>query len=763
MYLTEEQNEFFLQNEGLVFYLANEFNKKYFGFSIPELVALAGVGVMKATKYFKPESGYKFATFASTCAENEVRMALRTKQKFNRLEACSIDDTVHAKDDSLTIGDMLNDSKVDVEEEVLRNEQFNIIYRYIDTLPERERLVFMFHHGLKGYPHKTQSELAKLFGISQSYIARIRLEVEEGLRKYAKAANSWESNKTKGSKKPRRRYTDHLGVEFDHLPTMLKYHGVTRALYYERKKQGLTLEECLTPQVKNKRGNNTKAVKDHLGNEFDSVQAMLKHYNVGKGFYYSRSAKGMSLEDCLVDKPKETRTNSKPKKVFKDHLDNAFDSISKMLKHYSIKPTLYYRRKNAGLSLEECLAPKSRNKSSKRRVNDTKVTDHLGNIYDSVSSMLKQYNVSRNVYYRIKKKGYPLEVCLGVACPVKNPKSIKTSRGKSTKPCEDHLGNKFTSVKAMLHHHGVKPYVYQARRRLGLSLEECLSSERQKRKTGDNGRILACEDHLGNKFESITAMLKHYGVCNSLYYRRKKQGLSLEECLGKPTDKTKIKRNSTNGNKKVCFDHNGKEFNSVTAMLEYHGVDKNTYYKRKIKGFSLEVCLSPVDTIIPNDRKRSRPCKDHNGKEFNSVTEMVNYHGTTLSVYYARKSKGYSLESCLNSDPPKYQDLKEEHMQNQTNQENETTQEVLKFTNTSENNTPKNKPQSIITSNDTEHRILNLVYEDTSARVLYLDETTNTVQTRYISYDSPVWYSSETTSIGKSIRIRGTDVIRVCV
>ena len=666
MYLTEEQNDFFLQNEGLVFYLANEFNKKYYGFSIPELVALAGVGVMKATKHFKPESGYKFATFASTCAENEVRMALRAKQKFNRLESCSIDDTVYSEDDSFTIGDMLHDSKVDIEEEALRNEQFDIIYKYLDTLPERERLVFMLHHSLKGYPYKTQSELAKIFGLSQSYIARIRQGVEEGLREFAKTANTLVKD-NKATKKSRKRYTDHLGIEFDTFPSMLKFHGVKQGAYYNRRKQGLSLEECLTPRVKVKPKKKTKprVYKDHLGNEFSSMQVMLEYYGVGRGFYYTRLAKGK-----------------------------------------------------------------------------------------------------------------PLEVCLGVACMVKRSNTDFSNRGRKSKSCEDHLGNKFTSIKAMLQHHGVKEHVFYERKRSGISLEECLSPERKKRTTGDGGRTLTCTDHLGNHFDSVTSMLKYHKVNTSTYYRKKGLGLSLEECLsnvpvsGKSkrskssNNKSKItkpKGDTNKGNSRVCFDHLGTKFTSVSAMLEHHGVDKNTYYKRKTKGFSLDICLSPVDTIIPEDKHKNKPCKDHNGKEFNSVMEMVEYHGVSQNLFYTRKNKGFSLEECLSPHRLERRDYKVRKKQLQANQEIELTQDVIESTDTLEKSTPNSKSQKTVSNIDTKHRILNIVYEDLSARVYYLDETTNTVQNLYIPYDSPVWYSSETTSTSKLLHFRGIEVFKICI
>lgn len=46
-------------------------------------------------------------------------------------------------------------------------------------------------------------------------------------------------------------------------------------------------------------------------------------------------------------------------------------------------------------------------------------------------------------------------------------------------------------------------------------------------------------DHLGNKFPTIRAMCRHYGVRSSVYTRLKRKGWSLEDIL--TTEEVKIK------------------------------------------------------------------------------------------------------------------------------------------------------------------------------------------------------------------------------
>lgn len=47
------------------------------------------------------------------------------------------------------------------------------------------------------------------------------------------------------------------------------------------------------------------------------------------------------------------------------------------------------------------------------------------------------------------------------------------------------------------------------------------------------------KDHLGNEFKTIRAMYLSYGLNESLYYQRKRLGMSLKEILTTPIQKRK--------------------------------------------------------------------------------------------------------------------------------------------------------------------------------------------------------------------------------
>ena len=80
-------------------------------------------------------------------------------------------------------------------------------------------------------------------------------------------------------------------------------------------------------------------------------------------------------------------------------------------------------------------------------------------------------------------------------------------------------------------------------------------------------------DHLGNEFKGVRAMYLHYGLNESIYYQRKRQGQSLEKILTTPV---RLQKNS-------CLDD--------TQVYKRHQRSKT--YPRQIKlksesGFRME-------------------------------------------------------------------------------------------------------------------------------------------------------------------------------
>lgn len=89
---------------------------------------------------------------------------------------------------------------------------------------------------------------------------------------------------------------------------------------------------------------------------------------------------------------------------------------------------------------------------------------------------------------------------------------------------KDHLGNSYTSMKAMAEHYGMSRDVFLYRYRT-MSLKDALTT-------------CKCYDHKGNGFNSFVKMCKYWGInYNSFYYKYNKLHLPIEKCLMKERKK----------------------------------------------------------------------------------------------------------------------------------------------------------------------------------------------------------------------------------
>ena len=100
------------------------------------------------------------------------------------------------------------------------------------------------------------------------------------------------------------------------------------------------------------------------------------------------------------------------------------------------------------------------------------------------------------------------------------------------KECEDHLGNKFNSISEMCNYWHINLRTYANRRRLGWTLKKTLTLPIKSRHRGK-----LCKDHRGNSFESKRKMCKFYNITTWAFSKRIKDGWSLERALMQPMKK----------------------------------------------------------------------------------------------------------------------------------------------------------------------------------------------------------------------------------
>lgn len=83
---------------------------------------------------------------------------------------------------SLSLMDVLSSHDRGLEQ-VDNSDQWQLLFRALQTLEPREREIIRLRYGLTGQPPLTQRETAKRYGISRSYISRIEKKALLKLRR----------------------------------------------------------------------------------------------------------------------------------------------------------------------------------------------------------------------------------------------------------------------------------------------------------------------------------------------------------------------------------------------------------------------------------------------------------------------------------------------------------------------------------------------------------------------------------------------------
>lgn len=156
------KEQMILSNHGIVFSVMKNL-------SIPltdeDMFQTGIIGLLKAINTFDTSKGYQFSTYAFLIVRNELLMAFR-KSKRSVIAAFSLDDNADiGNGESVPYAEMIADGK-DYEENVV-NSMF--AQQIFERLESREKHIFTMFF----IENRTQSEISKALGISQSYVSRI--------------------------------------------------------------------------------------------------------------------------------------------------------------------------------------------------------------------------------------------------------------------------------------------------------------------------------------------------------------------------------------------------------------------------------------------------------------------------------------------------------------------------------------------------------------------------------------------------------------
>ncbi|MGI6144596.1 MAG: RNA polymerase sporulation sigma factor SigK [Clostridia bacterium] len=168
-------------NLRLVAHIAKKFEGM--GDDKDDIISIGTIGLIKAINTFDIGKGTKLATYAARCIENEILMHLRATKK-NKGEVSLYEPIgVDKEGNEISLIDVLGTHPDIVPDVVQTNVEFQQTLAKIKHLSNRERKVLEMRFGLINGLRKTQREIAKMLGISRSYVSRIEKRALEKLIK----------------------------------------------------------------------------------------------------------------------------------------------------------------------------------------------------------------------------------------------------------------------------------------------------------------------------------------------------------------------------------------------------------------------------------------------------------------------------------------------------------------------------------------------------------------------------------------------------
>jgi len=181
----EARNILIEHNLRLVAHIVKKFASS--GEEMDDLISIGTIGLIKAISTFNQSKDSRLATYAARCIENEILMNLRSTKKIKAEVSLQDPIGIDKEGNEISLIDVLGTEPDAVTDEITQKFQQEKLYEKIKTtLKSRERKVIELRYGLFNGVTKTQREIAKLLGISRSYVSRIEKKAIKKLGKELK-------------------------------------------------------------------------------------------------------------------------------------------------------------------------------------------------------------------------------------------------------------------------------------------------------------------------------------------------------------------------------------------------------------------------------------------------------------------------------------------------------------------------------------------------------------------------------------------------
>lgn len=159
--------------------------KKYYSSTNDQddLVSIGTIGLIKAIDSFDLSRGIRLSSYAARCIENEVLMFFRNSKK--SAQDVSMNEPIDTDKDgnALVLMDVMSVEDCIIDELDTKIKSEKLLSYMNEVLSDREKRVILLRYGLDGNQQLAQREVAKILGISRSYVSRIEKKALSTLNK----------------------------------------------------------------------------------------------------------------------------------------------------------------------------------------------------------------------------------------------------------------------------------------------------------------------------------------------------------------------------------------------------------------------------------------------------------------------------------------------------------------------------------------------------------------------------------------------------